>query len=299
MLSEEHSRSASNQAAATEVDTALLTSWPLPDPDLAADKDDRGSVLLVGGSNEMPGAILLSAVAAMRAGAGKLCIATAARVSHLVAQAVPEARVIALPETEAGGLRLDEAHSLPEQVDAVLVGPGMLDEEASVALTQRLLRKYPAAKFVLDTLAMSVVREVLENHAVVVTPHPGEMAHLTKHSKEQIANDLHGTATRAAEKWQVVVALKSGTTMIAHPDLRVWCHKRGNSGLAISGSGDVLAGIITALCARGASIEQATVWGVALHARCGEELAQRIGPIGYLAREIPDALPGVMKALSS
>jgi hydroxyethylthiazole kinase-like uncharacterized protein yjeF len=247
----------------------------------------------------MPGAILLSALAAMRAGAGKLCIATAARVSHLVAQAVPEARVIALPETETGGLRLEEAHSLPEHVDAVLVGPGMLDEEASIALTQKLLRKYPAAKFVLDTLAMSVVREVIENHAIVVTPHPGEMAHLTKRSKEQIANDLHGTAARAAEQWRVVVALKSSTTMIAHPDTRVWCHTSGNSGLAISGSGDVLAGIITALCARGASIEQATVWGVALHARCGDELAKRIGPVGFLAREIPDALPAVMATLSS
>jgi NAD(P)H-hydrate repair Nnr-like enzyme with NAD(P)H-hydrate dehydratase domain len=68
--------------------------------------------------------------------------------------------------------------------------------------------------------------------------------------------------------------------------------------LAISGSGDVLAGIITALCARGASIEQATVWGVALHARCGDELAKRIGPVGFLAREIPDALPAVMGTLS-
>jgi hydroxyethylthiazole kinase-like uncharacterized protein yjeF len=298
MLSEEHSRGASTQSAATEVNTALLTNWPLPDPDHAADKDDRGSVLLVGGSNEMPGAILLSALAAMRAGAGKLCIATAARVSHLVAQAVPEARVIALAETDDGGLRLDASNSLPEKVDALLVGPGMQDEAASVALTHALLRQYPDAKVVLDTLAMSVVREGLENHAIVVTPHPGEMAHLTKQGKEQIANDLHGVATRAAEKWRVVVALKSGTTMIAHPDLRVWCHRNGNPGLAISGSGDVLAGIITALCARGASIEQATVWGVALHARCGDELAQRIGPVGFLAREIPDALPSVMRSLS-
>ncbi|HVF17634.1 MAG TPA: NAD(P)H-hydrate dehydratase [Steroidobacteraceae bacterium] len=299
MLSEEHSRSASKQNAVTDVDTALLTSWPLPDPDQAADKDERGSVLLVGGSNEMPGAILLSALAAMRAGAGKLCIASAARVSHLIAQAVPESRVIGLAETQAGGLRLEEAHSLPERVDAVLVGPGMLDEEASVALTHRLFRQYPAAKFVLDTLAMSVVREALENYAIVVTPHPGEMAHLTKQDKDQITHDLQGAATRAAEKWRVVVALKSSTTLIAHPDLRVWCHKSGTSGLAVSGSGDVLAGIITALCARGASIEQATVWGVALHARCGNELSQRIGPVGFLAREIPDALPGVMRTLSS
>lgn len=284
-----------------EVDSSLLIDWPLPDPDDAADKDERGSVLLVGGSREIPGAIVLAALAAMRAGAGKLCIATAERVSQGLALAVPEARVIGLEETQAGGLRLADVHSLPERVDAVLIGPGMQDEAASVALTQQLLCRYPRAKFVLDTLAMSIVREPRDSagsDAIIVTPHPGEMAHLTTRGKEEIENDLRDTAIRASERWQVVVALKSSTTIIASPEARAWRHSNGNSGLAVSGSGDVLSGIITALCARGATIEQASVWGVALHARCGHELSRSVGPIGFLAREIPDAIPGLMKSLA-
>jgi ADP-dependent NAD(P)H-hydrate dehydratase len=304
MSSSDQRTQALNRSAAIEVDAALLAGWTLPDPDDAADKEERGSVLLVGGSKEMPGAILLAAMAAMRAGAGKLCIATAASIASLIAQAVPEARVIALAETTGGGLLLDNPDKLPKKVDAVLMGPGMQDEAAAVRLTQSLLTHYADAKFVLDTLTMSVVRSSDKQFAgthrasIVVTPHPGEMAHLTGRQKEQITARMHDTASRAAKDWQVLVALKSGTTVIAHPDGRAWTHAGGNSGLAISGSGDVLAGIIVGLCSRGAQTDQATIWGVALHARSGHALAERIGPVGFLAREIADEIPRLMRELS-
>ena len=304
MSSSDQSTQSSDRYGAVEVDSALLSGWPLPDPNDASDKEERGSVLLVGGSKEMPGAILLAAKAAMRAGAGKLCIATAESIAALVAQAIPESRVIAFAETTRGGLRAGDLAMLPKNVDAVLIGPGMQDEEAAVQLTFALLTRYADAKFVLDTLAMSIVRSpderVVRTHrsAIVVTPHPGEMAHLTGIEKERIVNDMHDTARHAASQWQVLVALKSGTTVIAHPSGRTWTHTGGNSGLAISGSGDVLAGIIAGLCSRGAETDQATIWGVALHARSGNALAKRIGPIGFLAREIADEIPTLMRELS-
>jgi ADP-dependent NAD(P)H-hydrate dehydratase len=95
-----------------------------------------------------------------------------------------------------------------------------------------------------------------------------------------------------------VIALKGAITHIAAPDARVWRHQGGNSGLATSGSGDVLAGLIAGLVARGATLEQAAAWGVALHARAGERLAQRLGPLGYLARELPTEVPSIMGSLS-
>jgi ADP-dependent NAD(P)H-hydrate dehydratase len=294
----------SSRSDAIEVDSTLLAGWPLPDPNEANDKEERGSVLLVGGSKEMPGAIILAATAAMRAGAGKLCIATAESVAALVAQVVPEARVIALAETPRGGLRTDDLAMLPKNVDAVLIGPGMQDEAAAVQLTLALLTRYPDAKFVLDTLAMSIVRSsgdrVGGTHppAIVVTPHPGEMAHLTGIDKKRVVNEMHVTARHAAQEWQVLVALKSATTVIAHPNGQAWTHTGGNSGLAISGSGDVLAGIIAGLCSRGAQTDQAAIWGVAVHGRSGNALAQRIGPIGFLAREIADEIPRLMRELS-
>ena len=94
------------------------------------------------------------------------------------------------------------------------------------------------------------------------------------------------------------MALKGATTIIADPDGHAWRHDGGNIGLAVSGSGDVLAGLVAGLCARGAAIEQAAVWGVALHARAGDRLAGRIGRLGFLAREMPGEVPALMHELS-
>ena len=92
-----------------------------------------------------------------------------------------------------------------------------------------------------------------------------------------------------------MVALKGARTLITTPDGARWQHEGGNVGLAISGSGDTLAGIIAGLAARGATLAQAACWGVALHARAGELLAERFGMLGYLARELPDEIPALME----
>jgi ADP-dependent NAD(P)H-hydrate dehydratase len=124
------------------------------------------------------------------------------------------------------------------------------------------------------------------------------MAHLTDADKDTIAAHPQEAALNAARAWNAVVALKGAITHIAAPEGRVWRHEGGNVGLATSGSGDVLSGIIAGLVARGASFEEASMWGVALHARAGAKLAERLGPLGYLAREIPDEVPALMAALS-
>jgi NAD(P)H-hydrate repair Nnr-like enzyme with NAD(P)H-hydrate dehydratase domain len=93
--------------------------------------------------------------------------------------------------------------------------------------------------------------------------------------------------------------MKGSTTFIAAPEGEVWRHDGGNAGLGTSGSGDTLAGIIVGLAARGAPLEQAGAWGVALHARAGVRLAERFGPLGYLAREIAAEIPALMHALGS
>ena len=104
---------------------------------------------------------------------------------------------------------------------------------------------------------------------------------------------------RVARLWNAVVALKGATTWIAAPDGPLWRHSGGNVGLAISGSGDVLAGLIAGLASRGAPVEQSALWGVALHARAGERLAVRAGPLGYLARDLSAEVPALMAAIAS
>jgi ADP-dependent NAD(P)H-hydrate dehydratase len=236
----------------------------------------------------------------LRAGAGKLTVATGKSIAPLVAQAVPEARVIALTETSHGAIDANAAAAINGEFHGVLIGPGMLDEEGVCNLVRALLPRLGTAKLVLDAFAMSVVRDgdSLIRDRALITPHAGEMAHLAAVRKEDIAADPQGAALKFAAAWRSVVALKGATTVIATADGKHWIHEGGNVGLAVSGSGDVLAGIIAALAARGASLEQAAVWGVALHAQAGEILAKRIGPLGYLAREILPVIPEVMKSAS-
>ena len=294
------------------VDDALLRAWPLPMPDDEGDKDERGRLLVIGGSRQMPGAVILAATAAMRAGAGKLAIATGDSVAQLVALAIPESRVIGLSETDEGGIATAAAtalESMKGRLDAVLIGPGMLDEPAICEFVHALLPMLDGVNVILDAAAMGVVCEA-EAHGgkvagflgrygarVLLTPHAGEMAHLSGATKEEVADDPEGMARRMAQRWQATVALKGPVTHIATPDGRLWKHEGGNVGLAASGSGDTLAGITGGLAARGATLEQAAAWGVALHARAGEVLAEKVGPLGYLARELAVEVPGLMVAV--
>lgn len=284
------------------VDEALLRAWPLPAPDAEGDKESRGRVLVIGGSREIPGAVVLAATAALRAGAGKLVVATAQSACQVVAAALPEARVIALPESADGGLRvegLEQLASCADDTAAVLVGPGMAGADATTAFVRGLLPLFTRATVLLDALGMECLRSGMRfAQPVILTPHAGEMAHLIGDEKEDVVSDPLDLATRHAAGWNAVLALKGATTCIAAADGRAWRHDARTPGLATSGSGDVLAGVIAGLAARGASPEQAAVWGVALHARAGKRLAGRIGTLGYLARELPGEIPAVMQLLT-
>lgn len=286
---------------AVDLDDDALRAWPLPQPDHEGDKTARGRTLVVGGSCELPGAVMLAATAALRAGAGKVMVATAASVAHAVAVALPEARVLALPETGEGGLHLKGVAKLAEvadQVDALLVGPGLQDEATACRFVESLLPSFPDAACILDATAMGVVATLAPfARAPLLTPHAGEMAHLLGVDKADVDADPARTAIDAARRWNVVMALKGAVTHIASPEGRVWRSDAGNVGLATSGSGDVLAGLIVGLAARGAPLTQAAAGGVALHARAGVRLAQRFGTLGYLARELPGEVPGLMQRL--
>lgn len=289
---------------ATAITPSLLRSWPLPMPQPDGDKEVRGHLLIVAGSEEMPGAIVLAATAALRAGAGKLTLATGASVAPQVAIAMPEARVIGLDETAPGGFRHEARHQLAPlagKVDAVLVGPGMCDTPATCELMRHLLPLFAGSRLILDACAMQVVRKPPHfrfGQPVLLTPHAGELAQLMGIPKEAVLADPHACAMEAARRWHAIVALKGALSVLAMPDGTTWTHAGGNIGLAISGSGDTLAGIITGLAARGAPLEQACAWGIALHALAGEQLALRFGILGYLAREIPAEIPALLRHLA-
>lgn len=293
---------------ATKVTRALLRRIPLPQPDEHGDKDARGRVLAVGGSAQTPGALLLAGVAALRAGAGKLQLATVRSVAAALGVAVPESLVVALPETRGGEISGEAGGRVlagrATAVDALLLGPGMSSDHGARALVRALVRRLNGdATLVLDAAAVTALRDddeallALPGRAVL-TPHAGEMATLLDVDKGDVEADPASHARAAAARFGAVVALKGAESWIAEPDGTLHHYAGGSVGLATSGSGDTLAGIVAGLAARGASPAQAAVWGAYLHGEAGEVLARRIGPIGYLARELLDEVPGLMRKLA-
>lgn len=289
--------------SAVLLDAALLRSWPLPAIAPDADKEDRGQILVIAGSREIVGAAMLAGTAALRAGAGKLAIATGASVALPLSLHLPEARVMALPEWPSGAFALDSVKTLVDcgrQASAVLIGPGLMDEAGTVALVEALLPAFADASIVLDALAMDVVKKIGRfERPVVMTPHAGEMANLLGIEKEEVLADPRACATRAAKEWNAVVALKGATTWLVDPQGRAWQHTADLPGLATSGSGDVLAGIVAGLAAGQAPLEQAAAWGIVLHAMAGAELSRQQKPIGFLARELAAEVPALVAQLRS
>lgn len=287
------------------IDAALLGSMPLPRHGDDADKDERGRILVIGGSRAVPGALLLAGVAALRAGAGKLQLATVESIAPQIGVALPEALVMALPETAGGEIAPAGLRPLIHRLcrcDAVLIGPGLLDDDAATDLTIEALQADGPA-FVIDAAALCNLKTeaaALARHGgrIVVTPHVGEMARLMDLMPEAIAADPLSVATRAAAALGAVVALKGGRTVIAAPDGRAWQYSQGRVGLATSGSGDTLAGVIAGLLARGAEPHAAAIWGVYLHGEAGNRLSATRGPVGFLARELLAEIPAIMAGLA-
>jgi hydroxyethylthiazole kinase-like uncharacterized protein yjeF len=287
------------------VTAALLRRWPIPQPGKDADKQDRGIALVVGGSVEVPGALLLSGVAALRAGAGKLQIAGPRSAAIALGVALPEARVFSLPETADGfldrkaGARVAQC---ADEANAILIGPGMLGEDAALSFIEALLPRLAAKQAVIDAIALSALRggrfRFTEAMQVVLTPNAAEMAKMTGATKEAVEADLRGAATTLAEDLNAVVTLKGSETFIATPYGEVFRYSEGDVGLATSGSGDILAGILVGLLARGATLDQAAVWAVYLHGAAGNRLKRRIGAVGFLARELSDEVPALLSSLS-
>ena len=252
-------------------------------------------MLVVGGSRQTPGAVRLAGVAALRAGAGKLQVACGADVAVALAIALPEAKVLGLAVDRRGQIEScnGEVVKAARQTDALLIGPGMDDCSATDRVAAKLLRA-AGATTILDAGALQVYRTPRAG-AVILTPHLGEMASITGMSSSQLSRHTAEFARKFAREQKVTLVLKGSCTSVASTDGRLWIHDGGSIGLGTSGSGDVLAGVIAGLVARGARPEQAAVWGVWLHGKAGTVLSARQGLIGFLAREIAGEIPALLR----
>lgn len=287
----------------TVVDAGLLRDWPLPEP--GSDKEERGRLLVVAGSRETPGAGLLAVEAAFRVGAGKVQLATAHSSATSLAVAAPELRVIGLAEDEAGNIDPDQADRVLDRAQgssAVLLGPGFMDPGSAALLVGRLVPGLEGT-VVLDALASAYVTGSPErvgdlDATLVLTVNPAELAHCLEIDEDEVHADPETHAAALARRTRAVVLCGGPTKVVAHGD-DLWRVEAGNSGLGTAGSGDVQSGLVTGLLGRGADPVQAAVWGAFLHATAGDRLAERVGHVGFLARELAGEVPELLAQLGS
>ncbi|MFL6136029.1 MAG: NAD(P)H-hydrate dehydratase [Nocardioidaceae bacterium] len=283
-----------------DVDLSVLRGWPLPEP--GSDKTARGVVLMVGGSAGVPGAMVLAGEASLRAGAGKLQVVTTGSVAGQMAVSIPEALVRRAEEAESGDISpsaADEIVELAQSASAVLLGPGIMTPDDAVDLLGAVVPRLRDQAVVIDALASAYLTEDITSlhhleGPTVLTLNPTEVSHTLGVDEDEVSDDPVSASVELAAKAGAVALCGGSQKIVASPSGEVWRITTGNPGLGVSGSGDVQAGIVTGLLARGAEPEQAAVWGAWLHGRCGDVLAESVGPVGYLARELAAAVPRLM-----
>ena len=283
----------------TPLDRKVLGGHPLP-PVVDGDKETKGRILVLAGSRDVPGAALLAALAAMRAGAGKLKIATVESAAMPTALAMPEAMVIGLPEADDGsfaGGAADRIGELADEVDAIVAGPGVKQSETCKRIADALLESKAALALdvaFLETLEPLNERGRERKGPPILLPNADELAALLDCDSTAVESDPVRCGIRAAQLYRSVVLVKGVKSHIVTSAGECWTYDGGAPGLGVSGSGDVLAGIVGGLLVRGAEPLNALLWAVWLHGEAGARLAERIGPIGFLAREIADEIPTLL-----
>jgi len=278
----------------TALDRKALEHHPLP-PVVDGDKETKGRILVIAGSREVPGAALLCATAAMRAGAGKLQIATDGSVAARIAIAMPEAKVVAFPRTDPdGAFAAKMLAELAADADGVIAGPGMSGAEGCERIAEALIET--DTPLALDAALLHAMKpsKAERSSQAILLPHAGELASLLDCDEDEIKRDPIGCGRHAAERYVSIVLVKGVTSHVVTPDGDCWTYEGGAPGLGVSGSGDVLAGIVGGLLARGAEPLNALLWSVWLHGGAGARLSEKVGPIGFLAREIADEIPALM-----
>ena len=294
----------------TEVLERRAAKALLPARPVDGHKGTFGRVLVVAGSARYPGAAILAARGAYRAGAGLVTIATPQSIATHIISAVPEATLLPLPEHDAGVISGHDAwevvrDELPS-VDSVVLGCGFGQHDHSGVFVRRFLISEEAASvngIVLDADGLNLVAEDLSSlvNAVaplIVTPHPGEMGTLTGLSTDEVQGQRLTLARERAAAWNCHVVLKGANTVVATPDNRARVSEVAQPALATAGTGDVLSGAIGALLAQGLSPFDASTLGVYLHGDAGNRAARTRGTIGVTAGDVADQLAMASRSLA-
>jgi NAD(P)H-hydrate epimerase len=289
------------QAGVGELVTGDMIKSYLPHRPSQSNKGSFGKALVIGGSANYIGAVRLSALGVLRAGAGLVTVATPAPVATILASNLAEPTWLPLPH-ENGILSSDSVMPILNEIgsyDALLIGPGLGRTSSTEHFIDTFLMGYKsnAPNLVLDADALNILSKIdnwwtLLPPNTIITPHPGEMARLCQLSTADVQANRWELALEKAKAWRVIILLKGAYTAIATPQGDLYVLPFKNDALATAGTGDILAGLITGLIASGATPVHATIAGGYIHGLAGEIAYQRHNDgRSVIASDVLDCIP--------
>ena len=281
----------------------MMKAWFQGRP-LDSHKGTAGHLLVIGGSPGKTGAAVMTSEAAMRVGAGLVTLGIPKSLNLAMESQLTEVMTIPLPENADQTLGLSAYKTivgLLKDKKGLALGPGLGTAQSTQNLVRKVVQISPVPVVIdadgLNALVdnLGVLKDV--NVPVVMTPHPGEMARLVGKTSSQIQHHRINEAREFAGTHKVHLVLKGAKSIVAHPDGTVLINPTGNPGMASGGMGDVLTGLISGLIVQGLSVHEAIGTGVYLHGCTADFLVKDKGPVGFLASDLIDAIPGQISQL--
>lgn len=268
-----------------------------------SNKGTYGKLLIVAGCARFRGAAALCTEAALRSGAGIVCLASVEPVLAAASARLKEPVLLPLPENSSGGISASDLSPLKEELkksSAVLAGCGLSNTEDTKALVRFLLEN-AECPIVLDADGLNVLSGCIDiirtaKRSCIITPHVGEMSRLCGKSIPEIKQNPVLCATDFAKEYGCTVVLKDADTVIAAPDGRVYFNTTGNAGMAKGGSGDLLAGMIASFLAQGVEAVSAAACAVYLHGAAGDLAAAHHSQYGMLPSDLLKELPALLRS---
>ncbi len=271
-----------------------------------AHKKSVGSVMIVAGSEGMSGAATLCCEAAMRAGAGIVLLAFPKSLNDIYTRLIPEVLTLPSDETKDKTLALssfDKILEAAKKYDVILIGPGLSQHEETRHLICKLFKglKDLQKNVVLDADGLNAFSGHVElltewgDNKTVLLPHAGEMARLCNLDVDNVQRDREWLVRKKAKKWKSILVIKGYETVISNGD-KVIINKSGGPELATAGTGDALAGMVSAFWAGNInSYFEAVATAVFLHGLAGEMVSEKLGERSVLATDVIDMLPEAIK----
>jgi NAD(P)H-hydrate epimerase len=324
-------KGSSKSAGVAPIDREIAVRL-LPRREQGAHKWGVGGVVIFAGSPGFAGAAALSCMGAARSGAGVVVLASSRSVGGLVVSLAPEVVTVPLPEGETamGKKALEKLEERIDKSTAIVIGPGLGDDEGADALLSSLFGKSSAKArigfgfgvpsqaqaepevtegviarsarpLVIDADALNWLAKqenwtaLVPKRTAVLTPHAGEMARLLGKETDEVLEDPVATAKAAAAAWEQVVVFKGGTTVVTNGEQTLTCDTPPS--LATAGTGDVLAGSIGALMAQGLAPIDAATLGVWAGTEAALRVEGRVGTLGLVAGDLPLAVAETLAEL--